>query len=86
MIVDTCILDKIKVLLYVVIFFRNTLSICISKLRTCWKPLVYLFTCFENCLNKIKLVQSRLNIFLALKLARYEPIIQLLCDSIQFLC
>ena len=39
---------------------------------------------FENQLNKVKLVQSELNIVLVLKLARYESIIHLLCDSSQF--
>ena len=39
---------------------------------------------FENHLNKVKLVQSGLNIFLALKLVRCEPIVHLLCYVIQF--
>ena len=39
---------------------------------------------FKNHPNKVKLVQSGLYIFLVLKLARYEPIIHLLFDSIQF--
>ena len=43
----------------------------------------YIFQ-FENHLNKGKLVQRVIHIFLALKLARYKPIIHMLRDSIQF--